>query len=62
MAENPGLKENPHRLALAGSGLDGESLQHAMQFCGQLWRDQRVGRRRVDAKRRARAHRHGGIT
>ena len=61
MAENPGLKENPHRLALAGSGLDGKPLEHAMQFGGKLRRDQRVGRRRIDAERRARAHRHGGL-
>ena len=36
MSENPGLEENPHRLALAGSGLDGEPLEHAMQFGGKL--------------------------
>ena len=36
MAENPRLKENPHRLAFAGSGLDGEPLEHAMQFARKL--------------------------
>ncbi len=39
MAKNPGFEENPHWLALAGSSLDGESLEHAMQFGGKLRRD-----------------------
>ena len=53
MSENPRPKENPHRLAFAGSGLDGEPLEHAMQFGGKLRGNQRAGRRRIDAERRA---------
>src|SRR6266545_4654598 len=53
MTEDARFERDGHRAAFAGTGFDGEALQQAMQLLRELGRNKRVGRRRINPKRRA---------